>query len=83
MLDDVRRDRGRVNDARDFVACQNVGPRNAVFLDVMFGQRIADAHDNAAFDLALQRQWVDGATNIVCGNNLVHLHFTRVHVDLA
>ena len=72
-----------MTDTRNFVARQYVGPGFAVFLDVMLCQRIADAHDDAALYLSLQRQWIDGATDIMCGDDLVDLHFTRVHVDLA
>ena len=47
----------------------------------LFGQRIAEAHHNAAFNLAFQRQWIDRAADVVRGHDFQHFHFTGIRID--
>ena len=46
----------------------------------LFGQRVAEAHHNAAIDLAFQRQRIDRAADVVRGDDLQHFHFARVGI---
>ena len=83
MLDDVGNDFRRVRDARRGVAGHDIGPRPSLLLDVVFHQGIADAHHDAALDLAFQGQGVDRPANVVRRDDLAHADLARSHVDFA
>lgn len=80
FFDDDGGDLGGVFDAGHFVAGEGVGEGDALLDDVFFGEGVAEAHDDAAFDLALEADGVDGAADVVGGDDFEDVDFAGVEV---
>jgi len=78
MRDDFR----RVLDARHLITGEQLAPRHAVLDDIFLGERVAEAHGDAALHLALQRARVDRAADVIRGDDFEDAHRAGFQIDL-
>src|SRR3954453_21812343 len=82
-VDQLRHDLGHVGDRGHLVGVERAGEDRARRRvdDPLLGQRVADALDDAALDLARCAELVDHATDVVDRDDLVGAHLAGLDID--